>query len=125
MTEVVGVAAVLSDESAPPHLVEALDEGHLVDVVGLGDETGGERPPDRRRDAEHGRAGAESWRIRASITACSFGLIASPPARGAGPHGLDDEERVALRLGIQPVGGGLVEVVVRQAAGPTRPCRRA
>ena len=62
-------------------------------------------------------AGAESWRIRAAITACSFGLILSPPAHGAGPDGLDDEQRVALGVHVQGICGGLIEVVVGQVPG--------
>ena len=63
-------------------------------------------------------AGAESWRIRAAITACSFGLILSRRTRRrAGPDGLDDEQRVALGVHVQGVGGGLIELVVGQVPG--------
>ena len=61
-------------------------------------------------------AGSESWRSRAAITACSFGLILSPADQAAdtGPDGLDDEQRIALGVHVQGIRGGLVEAIVGQ-----------
>ena len=85
MTEVVGVAVVLSDQPSAPQLVEALDEGDFVDVVRAGDECSGECPSDGGGHAEQTSCRLRQLAEPAAITACNFGLIGPTPGTSSTP----------------------------------------
>ena len=104
VAEVVGIEGVGAHDAPTPQLVERSDERLLVDVAGAGQHRRGELSSDGRRDAGQlaGRCGeaGESGRDH-GLDLAAFRRRRARGVLGAALNGLDQEQRVALRLGEQ------------------------
>ena len=105
VAEVVGIGAALGDDAPPPQLVQGGHQHVLTDVGGPGQQLGREGEADRRRDVgelagrprEQSETGLDDGLHHRGDRAWSR-LVAGP----SGAQRLDDEQRVAGGLGVQP-----------------------
>lgn len=115
MAEVVGVRAVRADDPAAPQFVERGHERGLLKPGGGGQHVGGERLPDGRGDPDRCRGRRREPRqapgdYRLHLRGC----------RGIRPQCLDDEQRIAFAVAIQPLERGRVQRRAGDAPGQQR-----